>query len=157
MKELRILQVHNSYLSGHGGEDTVAALEADLLSRRGHTVKRLLVATSPQLRQARMLRLALTACQSIWSQSGYVSVRRAIQEFRPHVVHVHNTFPLLSPSVFWAIKREGLPVVETLHNFRHTCANALLMRNNRACQDCVGHFPFSALRHRCYQGSLGAS
>lgn len=67
---------------------------------------------------------------------------------------MHNTFPLLSPSIFWAAAREGVPAVQTLHNFRLTCANALLLRKGEPCQKCVGHFPWPALRHRCYRRSF---
>src|SRR5262249_6896235 len=72
----------------------------------------------------------------------------------PNIVHVHNEFPLLSPSIFWAANRAGIPIVQTMHNYRLACANAILLRDERPCEDCVGRFPWPAVRHRCYGPSL---
>jgi glycosyltransferase involved in cell wall biosynthesis len=147
------LQVHNKYRPGWGGEDTVADLEAGLLRHHGHEVERL-AAWTGELEGASLLRLAAAGFGSIWSFRGYSRMKRAIARFSPDVVHAHNTFPLLSPSIFWAANRAGVPVVQTLHNYRLTCANALLLREDRPCQECVGHFPWPALRHRCYGSSF---
>src|SRR5438270_4641614 len=125
---MRVLQVHNKYLRG-GGEDTVADLEAGMLRDRGNDVERLLV-SNEELNGASAARLAWTAASLTWSAYGYSVLRQRIAQFRPDIVHVHNTFPLLSASVFWAARRL-VPVVHTLHNFRITCANALLLREGR--------------------------
>jgi glycosyltransferase involved in cell wall biosynthesis len=70
------------------------------------------------------------------------------------VVHVHNWFPLLSPSIIDAAVEEGVPVVQTLHNFRMLCANGMLYRDGKICQDCVGKaFPLDGMAHGCYTGS----
>lgn len=153
---VRILQVHNEYFSGRGGEDTVVDLEADLLRRHGHQVDRLTVSTA-QLKDAGFLRLAAAAGGTVWSFSGYHAMKQAIARFAPDVIHAHNTFPLLSPSIFWAAKARTTPVVLTLHNFRLTCANASLFRDGRPCEQCVGHVPVPALRHRCYKRSLAGT
>jgi glycosyltransferase involved in cell wall biosynthesis len=81
-------------------------------------------------------------------------VRRIIAETRPDIVHVHNTFPLLSPSVFSACRKEGVLVVWTLHNYRVSCANGIFLRNGRPCEDCNGKLPIPAVIHKCYRGSL---
>jgi glycosyltransferase involved in cell wall biosynthesis len=150
---LRILQVHNRYRPGWGGEDTVVELEADLLRRRGHYVDRLSLWTR-ELVGASRFRMVAAGLGTTWSWRGYREMTRAIDGFLPDVVHVHNTFPLLSPSIYWAAARKSVPVVQTLHNFRLTCSNAMLYRNNKPCEDCVGKVPFPALRHRCYHGSF---
>jgi glycosyltransferase involved in cell wall biosynthesis len=69
-------------------------------------------------------------------------------------MHVHNHFPLLSPSIFDASSEAGVASVWTLHNYRATCANGLLFRDGRPCEDCVGRPPISGVVHRCYRGSL---
>jgi glycosyltransferase involved in cell wall biosynthesis len=150
---LKILQVHNKYRPGWGGEDTVVQLEADLLRRHGHEVHCLSVWTG-ELNGASVARLLAAAFGTTWSFRGYSAVKKAIRRHSPDILHVHNTFPLLSPSIFWAAAREGVPAVQTLHNFRLTCANALLLRKGEPCQKCVGHFPWPALRHRCYRHSF---
>jgi glycosyltransferase involved in cell wall biosynthesis len=150
---LRILQVHNKYRPGWGGEDTVVGLEAGLLRRHGHKIERLEVWTR-ELEGAGPIRLLAAGLGTVWSIRGYSAVKEAIKRYSPDILHVHNTFPLLSPSIFWAAAKEGLPVVQTLHNFRLACANALLLRNEMPCQKCVGHFPWPALRYRCYRQSF---
>ena len=149
---MRILQVHNKYRPGWGGEETVVALEADLLRCHGHEVEQMFAWTK-ELDGASAMRLFSAGLGTVWSFRGYSMMNKAIARFSPDIVHVHNTFPLLSPSVFWAADRAGVPVVQTLHNYRLTCANSLLLRDERPCQECVGHFPWPAFRHRC----IGAS
>jgi glycosyltransferase involved in cell wall biosynthesis len=148
----RILQVYNEYRH-YGGEDTVADLEALLLRRAGHEVERLTVSTK-ELENAGALRLVSAGFGTVWSFRGYSVMRKALDRFLPDIVHVHNTFPLLSPSIYWAADQAGVPLIQTLHNYRLTCANALLFRNDRPCQDCVGRFPWPALRYRCCGGSF---
>jgi hypothetical protein len=120
-RTLRVLQVYNEYRR-YGGEDAVVDLEAALLRRNGHAVE-CLKASTKELEDASPMRLLAAGFGTVWSFRGYAAMRRAISDFCPDVVHAHNTFPLLSPSVFWAAHRAGVPVVQTLHNYRLTCAN----------------------------------
>ena len=150
----KILQIHNRYLRP-GGEDTVLAEEYALLRENGHAVEQLLV--SNEAIGARGAAVALTGLKTVWSPSSYRLVRDAVRRVQPDLVHVHNTFPLLSPSIYWAAQAQRVPVVQTLHNYRMTCANGLLMREERPCEDCVGRLPLPALRHRCYKNSLVAT
>ncbi len=150
---MRILQVHNKYRPGWGGEETVVALEAELLRSHGHEVEQL-YAWTKELDGASAIRLFSAGLGTVWSFRGYSMMKKAIARFSPDIVHVHNTFPLLSPSVFWAADKAGVPIVQTLHNYRLTCANALLLRQDQPCQECVGHFPWPGLRHRCFGSSL---
>jgi glycosyltransferase involved in cell wall biosynthesis len=149
---LRILQVYNEYRT-HGGEDTVVRLEAELLRQHGHQVELLRVSTK-ELDGVGVQRLVVAGMGTVWSFRGYSMAKKAIARFSPDLIHVHNTFPLLSPSVFWAADRAGVPVVQTLHNYRLTCANSLLLREDRPCQKCVGQFPWPSLRHRCFSSSF---
>jgi Glycosyl transferase 4-like domain len=93
----------------------------------------------------------------VWSGHGYQSVSSEVRTFRPDVVHVHNTFPLLSPSVYYAARRHGSCVVQTLHNYRIACANRYLLRKGLPCEDCVGRGKWGGLMHRCYGGSAAIS
>ncbi len=151
--KIRVLQVQNQHAPGWGGEETVVALEKRLLQDRGHAVEDFQLSNA-RLKSAHIFRQMLAAPGFLWSRRSYTTLRRRIAEFEPDVVHVHNTFPELSPSVFWAARRAGVPVVQTLHNFRHVCANALLLRDGVRCEKCVGRAGYSALRHRCYANSL---
>lgn len=150
--KLRVLQVHDSYSPGWGGEDTVVELERRLLEERGHAVEQFRTSHTG-LKNAGVRRQLLGVPGFFWSRRSYRALARKIADFAPDIVHVHNTFPQLSPSVFWAASGAGVPVVQTLHNFRHVCANSLLLRGGRPCQECVGRPPWPALRYGCYAGS----
>lgn len=153
---MKVLQLHNEYFGGFGGEDTVLRLENELLRSRGHDVRQLLVSTV-ELKGANPLRLLQAAVGAVWSGKGYEAVANEVRAFQPDVVHVHNTFPLLSPSVYYAVHRNGACVVQTLHNYRFTCANGLLLRDGVPCEDCVGRAKWRGAIYRCYHGSAGIS
>ncbi len=72
-------------------------------------------------------------------------------------MHFHNTFPLISPSAYWAARSAGAGVVKTLHNYRLVCVNGLLFRNGAPCEDCLGRTPLPGVVHGCYRGSRAAS
>jgi len=146
---MRILLVHNHY-QWPGGEDAVFFAERDLLLANGHDVRTLTVHNE---RISRMPTVAVAAA-TLWSQDGYRRVKAEIQRHRPDIMHVHNTFPLLSPAVFHAAHAEGVPVVYTLHNFRLVCPAATLFREGTGCRDCLGRtVAWPGVAHACYQGS----
>lgn len=146
---MKILIVHNSYQQ-EGGEDIVQNNEAELLSSNGHTVNVLTV--SNNVIEGRWSKLQ-TAFQTTYSLQGKKRVAQAILTHKPDVVHVHNFFPLLSPSIFEACQEAAVPSILTLHNFRILCAGALLLREGKICEDCINGTPFSAVLHGCYRGS----
>jgi glycosyltransferase involved in cell wall biosynthesis len=88
-----------------------------------------------------------------WNPGSARAVRRVAERLRPDVAHVHNTWFALSPAVLPALRRAGVPVVATLHNYRLLCANGQLFREGRPCEDCVGGNPWTGVRHRCYRDS----
>jgi glycosyltransferase involved in cell wall biosynthesis len=149
---LRVLLVHNAYQQ-RGGEDAVCDAEEALLRELGHPVH-CYRRHNDEVADISPLRLAR---DTVWSPRTTRDVAAAFASFRPDVVHVHNSFPLVSPSIHWAAHRAGVPVVQTLHNFRLICPQALLLRDGRVCEDCVGHVPWRAVAHRCYRGSAAQS
>ncbi|PWC52982.1 glycosyltransferase family 4 protein [Azospirillum sp. TSO22-1] len=149
---MRILLVHERYRL-RGGEDVAVETEEGLLAAHGVDVATL-VEDNARIGGG-SLGLALRA---IWSRAGYEAVSKAIAAQRPDIVHVHNTFPLLSPAVYHAARAHGVPVVQTLHNFRLLCANGFMLRDGRACADCVERtIKWPAVAHACYRGSRRAS
>jgi glycosyltransferase involved in cell wall biosynthesis len=149
---MRILVAHNAYLY-RGGEDTVVESEIALLQRHGHEVM-LYRRDNTELDALPRWQAAM---DSVWSKRTVMEVGRLLGSFRPHLIHAHNTFPLISPSLYGIADELGIPVVQTLHNFRLLCPQAMLMRNGRYCDDCVGRWPWRAVLHRCYRGSLAQS
>lgn len=149
---LRVLQVHNRYRE-RGGEDAVADAEATLLQAAGHRVERYLRDNA----EIEAIGPARAALQGIWSTRTRRELPELAQRFGAQVVHVHNSFVLVSPAAHAGAHALGLPVVQTLHNYRLLCPQAMLLRDGRPCQDCVGRTPWPALRHACWRGSRAAT
>src|ERR1700744_164855 len=118
-----ILSVHNSYQQP-GGEDEVFRQEAQLLEQHGHRVIRCQAHNDEVTGKSSLELLAKT----LYNTDAYRQVQALIKETRPDVMHVHNTFPLLSPSVYYAAAKESIPIVQTLHNYRLLCAPGTLHR-----------------------------
>jgi glycosyltransferase involved in cell wall biosynthesis len=150
-----ILILHN-YYQQPGGEDEVFATEARLLEERGHTVLRHTVHNdSITGRGGGGARLAL---DTVWNRDSYRALREVIRGGRPDIVHAHNTFPLISPAAYYAAHAEGVPVVQTLHNYRLFCVNAQFYRDGHPCEDCLGRsFAWPGVVHACYRSSRAAS
>jgi glycosyltransferase involved in cell wall biosynthesis len=150
---VKLLLLHNSYQQP-GGEDQVFASELELLASHGHQVVRY-TAHNDAVKHLSMLGLAF---RTTWSRTTYRQLRAAIQRERPQIVHVHNTLPLLSPAVYYAAAAERVPVVQTLHNFRLLCPKALLLREQRICEDCIGRrVAWPGVVHACYRQSRAAT
>jgi glycosyltransferase involved in cell wall biosynthesis len=151
---LRILLLHNRY-QVRGGEDAAVDLECELLRGAGFTVDLLEASNDEIAGAAQMVQTALAVPYS-FSARRLVSAR--IRTFHPDIVHVHNFFPALSPSVYDACRAARVPVVQTLHNYRLICANALLFRDGHSCTECLGRTLLApAIRHGCYRGSKAGS
>jgi len=149
---MKILVAHNRYRY-RGGEDTVVDAEVDLLRRHGHEV---LVYLRDNEELTRMKNHS-AALQTLWSHKAVADVTTLSEKFRPELIHSHNTFPLISPSLYSVAKQLNVPVIQTLHNFRLICPQATLLRNGVQCEDCVGNLPWRAIVHRCYRNSLSQS
>jgi glycosyltransferase involved in cell wall biosynthesis len=154
---MRIVVVHNRYQSAQpSGENLVVEQETSMLRNAGHEVVPYERA-SDDIIGSSLVRRALVPGRVVWSPEDLRRLARLLEEVHPHVVHVHNTFPLISPSILEACRAYGVPVVATLHNFRLMCANAQLLRDGRPCDLCVGHVPWRAVVHRCYRDSAAAT
>ena len=148
-----ILVAHNFYQLA-GGEDVVFAAETALLRAHGHTVVEF-VEDNREVHGVNQLSAGLGAT---WSRASRARMREALERHRPDVVHLHNTFPLISPSVYYTVRAVGIPVVQTLHNYRLLCPNALFYRDGRVCEDCLGRLvPWPGVAHACYRGSRAAT
>jgi glycosyltransferase involved in cell wall biosynthesis len=146
---MKVLQIHNFYQQP-GGEDAVYAAEFDLLKANGHDVRQYAVDNDA----ISGMRGIQVAWRTIWNQKSYREIRQRIRQQLPDVIHAHNTFPLISPAVYYAAEAEGVPVVQTLHNYRLICPAATLFRNGHVCEDCVQTaVAYKAVWHGCYHES----
>ena len=150
---MRILSVHNRYQI-RGGEDESRQSEENLLREMGHQVE---VYEEHNDRISTMNPLHV-ASKTIWSQESHKITKRRLQQKTHDIIHVQNFFPLISPSVYYAAKEQGVPVVQTLRNYRLLCPNALFFRDGQVCEDCLGKFvPLPGVMHGCYRESRVAS
>ena len=151
---MRVLLIHNRYQLA-GGEDAVVQQELAMLRESGVDVRLFEVDNDSIVSPLERIRAATGTIYS-WQMRSTVS--EIIKELRPEVIHVHNFFPRLSPSVYDAAHQNGCAVVQTLHNYRLICANAKLFRDNLPCHDCVGRaYGWPGVLHRCYRESAVGS
>jgi glycosyltransferase involved in cell wall biosynthesis len=150
---VRILSIHNTYQI-RGGEDESRESEERLMREYGHQVDSY-EESNTRLAQISTVEMAL---RTVWSHESYQEVKRRLTEQRYDVVHVQNFFPLISPSIYYAAKEKGVPIVQTLRNYRLLCPNALFFRDGQVCEDCLGKFiPYPGILHGCYRENRAAS
>jgi glycosyltransferase involved in cell wall biosynthesis len=145
--------IHDHYLQ-RGGEDAVFEVEVNLLRSSGHSVE----TYEEHNEKVEMLGTVRTAARSIYSIETYRIIRALLRRNEIDVVHVHNFFPLISPSVYYAAQAEDVPVVQTLHNYRLMCPVGTFNRDGRVCEDCLNRFfPWPGVVHRCYRDNRAAT
>lgn len=144
----RVLIVHNGY-QHKGGEDTVVEAEVELLRERGHAVA-LFTRHNDDIHGVSKLMLV---ANTFWASGVAAAFATELERFQPDVIHVHNTFPMISPAIYWVAAKYHIPVVQTLHNFRLLCPQAMFLREGKVCEACMGAIPWRGVVHGCYRNS----
>jgi glycosyltransferase involved in cell wall biosynthesis len=152
---VKILLVHNTYQQP-GGEDVVFEQERKLLENAGHQVQTYCRNNSEIDDSSLVKRLALVR-NTVASEQSRHQVSQLLSQERFDVAHVHNTFMLISPSIYSAFREAGVPVVQTLHNYRLLCPAATFYRDGHTCEECSEHGVWHGARHGCYRGSRAAT
>ncbi len=147
----KVLIVHN-YYQIPGGEDVVVANEKELLEQHGHTVF-LYSRSNSEIKNMRMVKKLLLPFGAVFNFRTYCQIKQIVKENEIDIVHVHNTWNLISPSVYYAARACRVPVVQTIHNFRLLCPGATFYREGRICEDCVSKGFICAVRNKCYRNS----
>jgi len=148
--EMQICIVHNEY-GRFSGEEAIVERICRLLEGHGHKLIRLTRSSSEI--PALVLGEIRAFFSGIYSFASARRIRRILQEQRPDVVHVHNLFPLISPSVLQQCRKAGVPVVMTVHNYRLVCPNGLHMKDGQVCEKCAGGREYWCVLKNC-EGSL---
>lgn len=148
---LRVLLVHNDCATP-GSQETAVRSIRRLLTDNGHDVATLL-RHNPQTR-FKLLTRARSFVSGVHNPSSVRTIRRILKRFRPHVAHIHNIFPLLSPSILPECRRQGVPVVMTVHNYRLICPNGLQMTQGQICHRCTNGHEYQCILHNCQQDFL---
>jgi glycosyltransferase involved in cell wall biosynthesis len=156
-RHVRILIVHNYYgRSVPSGENNVVDAEIALLRRFGHDVDTF-IRYSDSIRDQGLAGEIRGALAVVWNPFAVADLVRQVRLFKPAVVHVHNTFPLISAAIFKALRPYAARVL-TLHNYRMFCAQGLFSRAGTACMDCYTRKTvLPALKHGCYRGTMVAT
>lgn len=153
---MKILIAHNAYRN-RGGEDSVVRAESALLRQAGHAVVEYF-RSNQEIATESLVDKARVGAQTIWNRASYHEVREVVRRERPDVAHFHNTFPLISPATLAACAEAGVPVVQTVHNYRMICPAGNLFREGRPCEECVGkELAWPSVRHACYRDSRAAT
>lgn len=154
---MKILFVHNFYGStASSGENTVYETERELLCKNGHEVSEF-TRHSDEIRSAGLFGTLIGALSTPYNPFSAHALRKTVDDFKPDVVHVHNTFPLISPSIFSAISHRAVRVL-TLHNYRLMCPAAIPMRKGMVCTDCLDFSSvWPSIQHGCYRNSRFAT
>ncbi len=152
----KVLQVHNRYVWSPGGEIAVLEAEAELLKADGIEVDQYFYDNKDDDLKGIVNKIK-AAKDCIYNPKTERDLYQYLIKTQPDIVHVHNTFVHLSPSVFNACQKANIPVVQSVHNFRMLCAQAALLRDGIVCRECLSGSKLPALKHRCYRGSLVAT
>lgn len=145
---MKVVVAHNRYQL-RGGEDSVVESEVRMLRNRGIEVTEY-IRSNDEIKYIGKLKAARNA---IWSNETASEFSKVLSEVRPDVVHIHNTFSVISPSLLLACSIANVPVIQTIHNFRLLCPQAMLLRNGKICEECIGGFPWRGVVRGCYRGS----
>jgi glycosyltransferase involved in cell wall biosynthesis len=150
---MRVLYCHNVYQQP-GGEDNCARDEITLLRSHGHDVFHHTL-HNDAIHEMNKLTVA---AKTVWNARSKREVNALLKKHRIDVLHAMNTFPLLSPAIYYAARRQGVAVVQSLQNYRLVCPGAYLMRDGEVCSDCLERrIPWPAIQHKCYRGSRSGS
>jgi len=150
---MHILACHNFYQQA-GGEDQSFRQEIAQLESHGHRVSIFSVHND----EIHQMSSAEAVVRSIWNNGSYKEIRRLLQAERIDILHCTNTFPLMSPSVYYGARKEGVPVVQSLRNYRLLCPGACFVRDGKVCEKCLGkQVPWPAIVHGCYRHNRLAS
>ncbi|MEX0326950.1 MAG: glycosyltransferase family 4 protein [Puniceicoccaceae bacterium] len=150
---MKIALFHN-YYKLRGGEDVMFELECSALREAGHEVVTFILRNEEEIRSGSPLATASVAVRLADNHHSYKRVREFIARERPDISHVHNWFPLFSPSIYRAHADAKVPVVQTLHNYRLGCAAGTFFRKGNVCDSCMPLKTNSAVAYKCYRGSL---
>ncbi|HXW57723.1 MAG TPA: glycosyltransferase family 4 protein [Candidatus Cybelea sp.] len=152
---MKIMMVHNTYREA-GGEDVAFESEKRLLERAGHRVIPY-VRSNMELQSASLADRLAIATQMIWSSKTRREFETILEAKQPDLVHVHNTFMVISPSIYSACSERSIPVVQTLHNFRLLCPAGNFFREGGICNECLDHSLLRSVRHACFRNSRAAT
>lgn len=152
---MKILVVYNSYQRPNG-EDVVFSQERQILEGGGHEVVTF-CRSNFEISSYSALKQIVLVKRAVWATDTKQEIASVLQQEKPDIVHVHNTFMMISPSIFSACREAGVPAVQTLHNYRLLCPASTFLKHGKICEECVEHSLLRSVAHGCYRESRAAT
>jgi glycosyltransferase involved in cell wall biosynthesis len=155
---VKVVVAHNRYREAiPSGENVIVDTEIAQLRAAGVEVLAF-QRSSDSIAELPAAQKALLPISPIYGRAAQQDLARLLDEHRPDLLHLHNPYPLLSPWVIKTAHRYGVPVVQTVHNYRQVCSSGLYFRDGHNCYDCRGKaIGWPAVQHKCYRGSRAQS
>ncbi|MBA3914319.1 MAG: glycosyltransferase family 4 protein [Acidobacteriales bacterium] len=152
---MKILVIHNGYRVP-GGDQVVVDQECKLLRAGGHEVV-LYYRSNKETESYTGLKQLVVLKQMLWAGDVRHEIADLVRSEKPDIAHIHNTFIVISPSIYSALHGAGVPVVQSLHDYRLFCPAAFFYRHGHTCEECVDHGVWRGVLHACYRESRGAT
>ena len=146
---MKVLLCHNFYTQA-GGEDTVFYNEKKLLESNDHIVSLYIEKNNTINNLTKKFSVFMN---SAYSEKAKLKFKNLLDLESPDIVHIHNFFPLITPSIYEACKEYNVPAIQTLHNYRIICSAATLLKDGKICEICIKNSPYHSVIHKCYQQS----
>jgi len=154
---MKILVVHNFYAQiAPSGENKVVEDEIAMLKQFGNEVETFFT-NNNSIRSSLLFGKLIASFSYLFNISSLLKFKKVVNNFKPDVIHVHNLFPLISPSIFY-FRNKSTPIFYTLHNYRLFCPNALPYRDGQICTKCIdNNSVLPSLLYTCYRNSFFAT
>lgn len=91
------------------------------------------------------------AMRLIWNREAAQKFAKLLDKIKPDIIHAHNIYHQLSPSILKEARKRNIPVVMTLHDYKLICPNYLLFCKGKHCQKCLKGNYFHCLLNNCYE------
>jgi len=152
---MRILFVHDFYQQ-YGGEDEAALADKKLLEERQEKIV-LYTRYNDEIKNYSVVEKALFFPRTIYSRKTVRDVRRLLQRERPELAYVHNVFPLISPSLYYALHSLRIPCIQVFHDYRFLCINGWFYTQGQICERCKWGNYLHGIRYKCMRNSRALS
>ena len=146
---MKVLIVHNFYKI-RAGEFSVLKNEIKLLKDNGNEV---ITFYKDNKNIKSFFSKVIHFLRIVYSRNIFNEFDNYLKQNKPDVIHVHNFFPIMTPAIFFAAKKNNIPIIHTLHNYRLICPTSTLMHNNRIYEKSIINGPFSTIIDKVYRNS----
>lgn len=94
------------------------------------------------------------ALNVIYSKKNKALMEKALEEFKPDIVHINNFQRQLSASIIDAVKEKNIPLIMTAHDLNPICPASIMLYNGEVCEDCITKGYTSCIKKKCIKNSM---